>query len=187
VKISFLRISTISVSLAAAALLAAATIAQDTQSAPQNPPAPGTQQQGGRNYPPPTNLKVLPKDLTGAQVHDIMHRWAGDLGQECSACHAPYADHRVDPRGRPQLDFASDEKPEKQMARIMFQMTETIKRDYVPKVAALDTMDSPAPPVTCGTCHRGHLDPEEFVPPRRDEHETHPPAAPSAPAAPPGN
>jgi hypothetical protein len=178
----------------AAAFLAAATIAQAPLTASQSPPDAGSSppqpQQGARgqrNYPPPTNLKVLPKDLTGAQVRDIMRRWAGDLGQECSACHAQYSDHRVDPRGRPQLDFASDEKPEKAMARIMFQMTETIKRDYVKKVEALDTMGSPAPPVTCGTCHRGHLDPEEFVPPHREEHEDHPQSAPAPSGTPSGN
>lgn len=122
---------------------------------------------GPRNIPQPTNLQVLPKDLTGPQVVEIMRHWAGDLGVECNACHAAYAD-RTGPNGRPMLNFASDEKPEKRMARIMYTMTESIKADYIPKVAALDTMGSPAAPVTCGTCHRGNLDPQEFVPPHRE-------------------
>lgn len=170
---SSLRLSTLSVAIAGAAMLATATLAQ----APQNPPAgaaaPNAQHEGGmgheRNFPAPTNLKVLPKDTTGAQVREIMRHWAGYLGVECSACHAEYADHRVGRNGRPQLDFASDEKPEKQMARIMYQMTELDKTDYVAKAAALDTMGSPAAPLTCGTCHRGNLDPQEYVPPRREE------------------
>lgn len=183
---------------AAAALLAGAIVALATlaQPAPQAQAAPQAGQQPTppsaapaegaprpqRNYPPPTNLKVLPKDLTGAQVRDVMHHWAGDLGQECNACHA--ADpNQVDERGRPRLNFADDSKPEKQMARIMYTMTEDLKKNYVSKVEALDTMGSPAPPVTCGTCHRGHLDPEAYIPPRREhEHDgpEHPPAAPPA-------
>jgi len=39
-------------------------------------------------YPAPTNLKVLPKNLTGQQVHDIMKQWNGELGVRCGACHA---------------------------------------------------------------------------------------------------
>ena len=116
-----------------------------------------------RTYPAPTNLKVLPKDLTGAQVHETMEGWAGDLGVHCDNCHA--ADpNNVGPNGRPRLNFASDEKDEKQMARIMYQMMETDKKDYVARVAAMDKMDEPAAPLTCGTCHRGHLDPEKFTP-----------------------
>jgi Photosynthetic reaction centre cytochrome C subunit len=116
-----------------------------------------------RSYPPPTNLKVLPANLTGQQVHEIMEGWAGDLGVHCDNCHA--ADPKnLGPNGKPRLNFASDEKDEKQMARIMAQMTDDIKKNYVAKVAAMDKMDEPAAPLTCGTCHRGHLDPEKFTP-----------------------
>jgi hypothetical protein len=54
------------------------------------------------------------------------------------------------------------------MARIMYKMTEDMKKNYIEKVADMDKMDSPAAPLTCGTCHRGHLDPEEFVPPHEE-------------------
>ena len=67
------------------------------------------------------------------------------------------------------------------MARIMYKMTEDMKANYIAKVAALDTVDSPAPTLTCGTCHRGHLDPEEYVIPH--EGGMRPPQ--SAPPAPP--
>lgn len=150
-------------------------------------PQPGMRRE--RNFPPPTNLKVLPKDLTGAQVREIMRGWAGDLGQECSTCHAAYP-NRVGPNGRPVLDYASDEKPEKQMARIMYTMTQTDKAEYIKKVEALDTMGSPAPPLTCGTCHRGNLDPQEYVAPRRGREGmppagTPPPSGAEPPAGPP--
>ncbi len=148
---------TAAVALFAAAVFAASTVAQ----APQGPPPEGARPP--RSYPAPTNLKVLPKDLTGQQVHEIMEHWAGDLGVHCDTCHA--ADpNNVGPNGRPRLNFASDEKDEKQMARIMYTMTEDLKKNYVAKVAAIDKMAEPAAPVTCGTCHRGHLDPEAYTP-----------------------
>ncbi len=146
---------------AAAMLFAAAVFASVSYA--QTPPAAGGERHGPRNYPAPTNLKVLPKDLTGKQVREIMEGWAGDLGVHCDTCHA--ADPKnIGPNGRPRLDFASDAKDEKEMARIMYTMTEADKKDYVAKVAAMDKMDEPAAPLTCGTCHRGHLDPEKFTP-----------------------
>lgn len=152
-------LSTAAVALLTAAVFAVTTVAQ----APQGPP-PGGPPSGGqmpRNYPAPTNLQVLPKDLTGQQVHQIMEGWAGSLGVHCDTCHA--ADPAgPGPNGRPRLKFDLDTKPQKQMARIMYKMTEDIKTNYVAKVAAMDTMGTPAAPVTCGTCHRGHLDPEAF-------------------------
>jgi hypothetical protein len=167
------------IALFAAALFATVSIAQDASSAPpagapaQEAPAPGTATQAAphppRSFPAPTNLQVLPKDLTGAQVREIMQGWAGDLGVHCDTCHAADT-NGAGPNGRPHLNFASDAKDEKQMARIMYQMLEADKKDYVAKVAAMDKMDEPAAPLTCGTCHRGQLDPEKFTP-----SEQHPP------------
>lgn len=116
-----------------------------------------------RNMPAPSNLQVLPKDLTGAQVREIMGHWAGDLGVHCDTCHAADPKNLM-PNGRPRMNFASDEKDEKKMARIMYTMMELDKSDYVAKVAALDKMSEPAAPLTCGTCHRGNLDPAPFTP-----------------------
>ena len=148
---------TAAVALLTAAVFAASTIAQ----APQAPPPGGAMMP--RSFPAPTNLQVLPKDLNGQQVHEIMEHWAGDLGVHCDNCHATDPNN-IGPNGRPRMNFASDEKDEKKMARIMYTMTEDIKSNYVAKVAAMDKMAEPAPPVTCGTCHRGHLDPEAFTP-----------------------
>ncbi len=174
--------------LLATALFAATSAAQDAQSAPASTPSPaaaqGAPEAGGQNqrpphaFPAPTNLKVLPKDLTGAQVREIMQGWAGDLGVHCDTCHAVDTKN-VGPNGRPRMDFASDEKDEKLMARIMYQMLEADKKDYVARVAEMDKMDEPAAPLTCGTCHRGHLDPEKYTPPAE-----HPPQG--APGAMPG-
>jgi hypothetical protein len=158
VKLSSLLSPSGAVALLGVAIFACASIAQ----APQTPPPAGP---GGppRSFPAPTNLQVLPKDLTGQQVHDIMEGWAGALGQHCNYCHA--ADpNNVGPNGRPRMNFASDEKYEKKMARIMYTMTQDINKNYVAKVAAMDKMPEAAPPVTCGTCHQGHEDPPEFKP-----------------------
>ncbi len=128
--------------------------------------------------PKPTNLKVLPKDLTAEQVMDIMHGWEAQLGAECSTCHA--ADPtKMGPNGKPRLNFADDSKKEKATARLMLKMTEEINSEYVSKV------ENAGQQVKCGTCHRGHVTPEPFVP--KPEHEGHDhddhdhPAAPAHP------
>jgi photosynthetic reaction center cytochrome c subunit len=137
--------------------------------AAQDPaPAPAPQNQPGGPPPPhempaPTNLKVLPRNLTGPQVHEIMEKWEGELGTGCKTCHA--ADPKnLGPNGKPRLNFADDSKEDKQTARKMFKMVEDINSSYISKI------DSSGAPVTCGTCHRGHLGPEPFVPTPEKEH-----------------
>jgi hypothetical protein len=150
---------------AAAAALILSTAAQ----APLGPQeATGSTPPQPRSYPVPTNLKVLPKDLTGQQVHEIMEKWSASLGAHCDSCHMPDPQN-IGPNGRPRLNFADDSKPMKGAARLMFTMTEKINVDYVSKI------DSSGAPVTCGTCHRGHLGPEPFVIPSEAE-----PRAPQA-------
>ena len=95
------RLPGIAVTLVGMAVLATAAMAQQ----PGPPTAEGPM--AHRHFPPPKNLKVLPKNLTGDQVVDIMRHWAGDLGQKCSTCHAEYPDHRKNERGEPMLDFPS--------------------------------------------------------------------------------
>jgi hypothetical protein len=148
---------------AVALLGAAAFVCASTAQAPQTPP-PGAPPGGQRTYPAPTNLQVLPKNLTGQQVHDIMEGYEAALGKHCTYCHATDSKN-LGPNGRPRVNFASDDKDEKKMARIMITMTEEINKNYVAKVAAIDKMPEAAPPVTCGTCHQGHEDPPEFKAP----------------------
>ena len=177
-KITSLTPPAAAIAILIAAVFSVATVAQ----APQGPPPEGG---GGppRSYPAPTNLKVLPKDLTGKQVREIMEGWAGSLGVHCDTCHA--ADPSgPGPNGRPRLKFDDDSKPEKKMARIMYTMTEDIKKNYIAKVADMDKMDTPAAPLTCGTCHRGHLDPEKFVIPREGGPGGPPPAGGMPPMPP---
>jgi len=44
-------------------------------------------------------------------------------------------------------------------------MTQQINADYISKASAMDP-DAMGMKVTCGTCHRGHEMPEEFVIPK---------------------
>jgi hypothetical protein len=146
-------------------MLAAALVAQtpQTQPAPQQP-GPGQH----RDFPAPTNLKVLPKTLTGNQVRDIMEGWSGALGVHCNACHT--ADPtKTGPNGRPRLNFPDDSKPEKNAARLMAKMTADVNENYVSMIDLPDAKESTADKgqakVSCGTCHRGHMKPEAFIPP----------------------
>jgi hypothetical protein len=124
----------------------------------------------------PTNLKVLPKTLTGDQVHEIMEGWEAALGTHCGTCHT--ADpKKIGPNGRPALDFADDSKPEKSTARMMYKMVEDINGNYISMI------DSSGAPVTCGTCHRGHLGPEPFTAPAGGHQGAHPPQGTPAPPA----
>ncbi|MFZ1940546.1 MAG: c-type cytochrome [Terracidiphilus sp.] len=150
-------------SAVAVAFLAAAVLT--SAQTPQAQPLAGAPPQAGarpmRNYPAPTNLKVLPKDLTGQQVRDIMETWAGSLGVHCDTCHM--ADPKnPGPNGRPRLNFADDSKLDKQIARIMYTMTGQINKDYISKTKQMDP-DAMDMTVTCGTCHRGHEMPETYV------------------------
>jgi Photosynthetic reaction centre cytochrome C subunit len=121
--------------------------------------------------PNPTNIKALPKDITGDDVIKLMHQYEGDLGVECAFCHARNQETKRN-------DFPSDANPVKEKARVMIKMTADLNTKYLAQLS--DRMSTN--PVTCGTCHRGSPMPETFVPKQREMN--HPPAATSA--TPPG-
>jgi len=130
---------------------------QGQQPQTSNPP----QQKRRFQLPPPKNLKVLPKDISSEELIDTMKKFAGSLGVRCNFCH-------VGEEGKPlnTYDFASDEKPEKQNARLMLEMVRQIDTSTLPKLK----MDDKAEPVTCYTCHRGKVQPESQMPePKRPE------------------
>jgi hypothetical protein len=197
-KLTSLLPSAAAFGLLAVAVLAATTAKQAPQEDPAQQAAPsssgqpqkGTPQQGMpldaqpmRNFPPPTNLKVLPKDLTGREVREIMKKWAGSLGVHCDTCHVADPSH-LDARGRPSMKFADDSKPDKQIARLMYTMTQQINTETISKVMDMDK-DDEGTPVTCGTCHRGHKMPEEFVIPKEGGPGGGPAGPPPAGAMPP--
>jgi hypothetical protein len=194
------KLASLPVIAMAAAVLAATT--PTPAQGPQNQAPMGGQQQGmppggggpmGNMPPPPppTNLKVLPKNMTGKEVRDVMEKWAGSLGVHCDQCHVEDPKN-IGPNGRPRLKFADDSKPDKQIARLMYTMTEQINNDTIKKAMDIDKSDDGSP-VTCGTCHRGHKMPEVYViPPRQNGPGMGPGmrpggGAPPAGAPPPGN
>ena len=117
--------------------------------------------------PKPTNLKVLPKDISTEDLLKTMNGYRQALGVQCTFCHYMNPDTK-----RP--DLPSDANPVKNNARVMISMVNDINAKYLTTLTDRKTTD----PVTCGTCHRGEAHPSVFVPP--------PPAPrPPAPATPP--
>jgi hypothetical protein len=103
-----------------------------------------------------TNLKILPENIPSKMLLHIMtDEFEDGLGVNCGFCHAGKKDSHS-------LDYASDEKPEKQIARKMMQMTLGLNKKYfrLKKPMIGDSLLV----VTCTTCHRGtpHPDPESI-------------------------
>lgn len=96
------------------------------------------------------NLKVLPKDISMQDLHDVMRTYSKSLGVHCNFCHVS---HEVEGQ-KPKMDFAADDKPEKEMARDMIRMVEGINKKYISKMG-----DHTLTPVTCVTCHNGRTKP----------------------------
>ena len=93
------------------------------------------------------NLQVLPKDISEIALQRIMEIDCNKaLGVTCDYCHVKVA-------GSDELDFASDAKGEKKVARSMMLMTMEINKKYF-------RMESPVigdslMRISCKSCHRG--------------------------------
>lgn len=97
--------------------------------------------EGGRgHHGPPKNLKILKPE----QLRPAMESFRAALGVQCTFCHV---------RG----DFASDENPHKNTARMMLTMVQEINAKF-PGNANARTY------VTCYTCHRGQKEPATAPP-----------------------
>src|SRR4051812_6503762 len=85
------------------------------------------------------NIKIF-QGVPAARLVNIMNRGFGrSLGVSCGFCHVPG-------------EWDSDQKEEKQTARLMFAMVQTINKDYLSKLPN----DRAGPPqASCFTCHRG--------------------------------
>jgi len=102
--------------------------------------------------PKAKNLKVLSKKLTHKQLDHIMDGWAHALGVKCNFCHVRNTETN-------KMDFASDAKPEKKMAREMYKMTSKINQKYFN--AHKDSLGMVMfTGVSCITCHHGTSHPE---------------------------
>lgn len=125
------------------------------------------------------NVQVLPKTLTRQELIAIMRTFTRGLGVRCNHCHVVTA---TTPEEK--LDFPSDAKEEKRVARVMIQMTQQINGAWLERVEEAEGHHEEATPagqaasltqprVGCWTCHRGKVEPEMPPPPP-------PPAAPSS-------
>ena len=136
--------------------------------------------------PAPKNLQVLPKDTSQQDVLATMQRFTRALGVGCTYCHveqtaplltveeqqAAAAAAAANPpqqgggrgrgRGRgagPQMDFASDDRRQKQTARVMLAMTNAINAKID---AAVHKPAAEVVHVQCMTCHRGVTNPQQL-------------------------
>src|SRR5215210_8043623 len=91
-----------------------------------------------------SNLQVFPKDIPRGELVSAMRGITNGLGVRCTYCH-------VGPDDLTGMNFATDEKRTKQVARTMLRMVRSINTDFVATIPAGET---PRQPVTCITCHR---------------------------------
>ena len=111
---------------------------------------------------PPSNLKVLPPDISRADLNKTMRDFTVQLGVQCEFCHAANPEPK-----------ASDTNPRKDKARVMITMTNDINAKYLTQVSRRPDV------ISCGNCHLGHMHPPAFTPaPPAGAGAGAPPAAP---------
>jgi hypothetical protein len=116
----------------------------------QTPTTLATLRVAGAQAPIPTvvdspGVKVL-TGLLAPQFQEEMNFITQALGVNCNTCHV---------RG----NFASEEKPLKQTARRMLEMTRMINKEFFPDHKPKDG-ESVLGRVTCYTCHQGEQTPK---------------------------
>ena len=98
------------------------------------------------------NLQVLPKNITSKALEQIMvDEFQDALGVSCNFCHAEEKDSH-------HLDYASDAKPEKEIARSMMRMTMRINQEDFQLKGAM--IGDSVLAVSCETCHHGQPHPD---------------------------
>ena len=98
------------------------------------------------------NLKILPKDISDSDLDSIMEGYAKHLNVSCDFCHAESKANKND------LDYTSDDKPEKEITRQMMRMTAAINKDFFNYSVVYKAGEQMA--VSCFTCHDGFPRPE---------------------------
>ncbi len=118
---------------------------------------------GGAQAAPLQNLKVFPAGTTQAQILPTMRAFEGALQVECGHC------HQWEGQGNPSNNFAADVKPQKEIARAMIRMVDSINQQIQAGVSASNVgrTGDQVQKVTCATCHRGKPIPvvETYNPP----------------------
>jgi|HubBroStandDraft_2_1064218.scaffolds.fasta_scaffold282913_2 hypothetical protein len=110
--------------------------------------------------PKPTNLQVLPKDISTDDLIKLMRGYSQALGVHCNFC------HEVNEQTH-KPNFAADTKEDKGFARTMIAMTQEINTKFMTQINDPDAMPADKT-VTCGTCHRGNKMPAPFTPKPED-------------------
>ena len=98
------------------------------------------------------NLKILNKDISKDDLDSVMEGFTIGLNVRCGFCHARVKDTSVK-----RLDFASDDKEEKNIAREMMKMVNTLNGTNFNfnNSTKPDTIHT----IVCYTCHRGMKQP----------------------------
>jgi hypothetical protein len=109
----------------------------------------GFQKPGDDKDEKPKNLKVLSKNLSHDEIIQLMKGYSKSLGVKCGFCHVSTGEGR-----EAKFDFAADGKPEKNIARQMIKMTNTINKKYISKIEG-HSLEK----VACVTCHMGNTMP----------------------------
>jgi len=100
------------------------------------------------------NLRVLPKNISSQNLSKIMiDDFEDGFGVSCTFCHAQGKDSL-------RLDYASDAKPEKQIARRMMTMTMGINKKYFGLKHPL--LGDSVLAINCITCHNGQPRPGDL-------------------------
>ena len=159
-----LRTPTFALVAAGTAFGMSVAVAQTTPPAARPPQAPFA-------MPPYKNLKVFPQDITRPQLLSNMKLFSQSLGVRCTYCH-------VGQEGAPlsTLDFASDAKEHKVIARDMLRMAHRLNTD-LPGISG-----DPSARITCFTCHRGSEKPAVEPPAAVPGTPPMPPPPPPPPA-----
>jgi hypothetical protein len=97
------------------------------------------------------NLKVLPKDISNADLDSVMDGYSKALNVGCDFCHA-------ENKAKNDIDYASDDKPEKEITRMMMRLTAAVNKDYFDYTIVYKAGEKMA--VSCYTCHDGFPRPE---------------------------
>lgn len=125
------------------------------------------------------NLKILPQDISENDLDSVMHHFTASLAVKCNFCH-------VRNEAIKKMDFASDDKPEKIIARKMMLMSIDINTKYFKDIEEEmskekdhdmpnkgvqidgDSVKNMLSYVTCYTCHHGDAHPDT-KPPKKEE------------------
>lgn len=96
------------------------------------------------------NLKVLPKNISDKAIDTVMEEFSKALGVKCNFCHV-----QIDSTN---WDMASDQKPEKNLARKMIKMSNKINKEFF-KAKTKYGEENAVLEIHCVTCHHGEPHP----------------------------